>query len=490
MLEPLEEAGSSAGAVYQHRLGTSVQEDSIAFRVDETDNIRLTLLAGPHFLFVLVYRFLDPKTRDVYLLPFNAASPSKPILAGLEYTFVPRFTGEQIFVLTNQNAPNYRIAELHLQPDGTHELIEVVPERDAMIRQWSLHRAYIVVCYLLGTTFKIVIFDFSGTELGEIPLGQGETVRLLPGDSQSDEVLWETESFTQSSSIHRYSIATGTLNPFFEARIQLDSVLYTHKQICYDSKDGTAVSMFLVGRRDVLERTHNPAVLISYGGFRRAMTPQFTAFAAFLMEHGCVFAFPNIRGGAEFGAEWYEAARRRNRQIAFDDFLSAAEWLIKSTLVAPDKLSILGGSNSGLLVGVALTQAPTVFRAVICMAPLLDMLRYHLFDGAVKWREEFGTSDNPHDFHVLQSYSPYHNVSSNTTYPAVMMISGDSDQNCNPLHARKMVARLQSANDCRHPIILDYNEKRGHVPVLPLSTRINALTDRIAFLCDQLELKV
>ena len=164
------------------------------------------------------------------------------------------------------------------------------------------------------------------------------------------------------------------------------------------------------------------------------------------MERGCLFALPNIRGGSEFGAEWHEAAKRRNRQVAFDDFISAAEWLIESGHTGPGKLAIFGGSNSGLLVGVAMTQRPDLFRAVVCMVPMLDMLRYHLFDNAHVWKEEFGTADDPDDFAALLRYSPYHNVRDGTAYPATMIVSGDSDQNCNPLHARKMTARLQAAN--------------------------------------------
>ena len=218
------------------------------------------------------------------------------------------------------------------------------------------------------------------------------------------------------------------------------------------------------------------------------MTPQFSVFVAFLMERGCLFALPNIRGGSEFGSQWHDAAKRRKRQVAIDDFLSAGEWLIESGRTKAGKLAIFGGSNSGLLVGAAMTQRPDLFRAVVCMVPMLDMLRYHLFDNAHVWKEEFGTADDPEDCAALLGYSPYHNVRDGTCYPATMIVSGDCDQNCNPLHARKMTARLQAANSSESPIFLDYSRHRGHSPVLPLSERVEALTDRMAFLCDQLNL--
>jgi prolyl oligopeptidase len=245
--------------------------------------------------------------------------------------------------------------------------------------------------------------------------------------------------------------------------------------------------MFLMGRRDVLESGLQPTIMTSYGGYGVSMTPQFSIFVTFLAERGCLFALPNIRGGSEFGVEWHNAAKRRNRQTAYDDFLSALEWLVKTGRSSPERLAIFGGSNSGLLVGAALTQRPDLFRAAVCMVPLLDMLRYHLFDNAHIWREEYGTADDPEDFAVLASYSPYHRIRQGATYPATMIVSGDADKNCNSLHARKMTARLQAANASPYPILLDYNKFRGHSPVLPLSERIAGLTDRMAFLCDQLQ---
>ena len=240
--------------------------------------------------------------------------------------------------------------------------------------------------------------------------------------------------------------------------------------------------------RDVLGKADNPTIMTSYGGFGISMTPQFSVFVAFLMELGCLFALPNIRGGSEFGAAWHMAAKRRNRQTAFDDFLRAAEWLLQTNRTAPGKLAIFGGSNSGLLVGAALTQRPDLFRAAVCMVPILDMLRYHLFDNAHVWKEEFGTAEDPEDFAALAKYSPYHQVRDGVAYPATLIVSGDRDRNCNPLHARKMAARLQAASSSTLPVLLDYSTFRGHSPVLPLSVRIEALTDRAAFVCHNLQL--
>ena len=220
------------------------------------------------------------------------------------------------------------------------------------------------------------------------------------------------------------------------------------------------------------------------------MTPRFSILVAILVDLGAIFALPEIRGGSEFGAAWYEAARGRRRQVAIDDFLAAAEWLCKRGLSSPQKLAIFGGSNSGLLVGAAMTQRPDLFRAILCLAPLLDMVRYEQLDPLRNWQHEYGTAEDPEDFLALRAYSPYHNVREDVAYPSALFVSGDQDERCNPAHARKMAARLQGARMQTNPILLDYSRERGHSPTLPLSVRVESLTRRIAFLCKELGIEV
>jgi prolyl oligopeptidase len=220
------------------------------------------------------------------------------------------------------------------------------------------------------------------------------------------------------------------------------------------------------------------------------MTPRFSILVEIMLELGCVFALPNIRGGSEFGKNWHEAARGRNRQVAYDDFLAAADWICSNGITKPERLAIFGGSNSGLLVAAAMTQRPELFRAVLCIAPILDMLRYEQFGNARKWREEYGTVENVDDFHALHAYSPYHRVRENVNYPATLFVTGDKDMQCDPAHVRKMAARLQNRQDQRHPILVDYSSERGHTPNLPLSVRIEALTHRLAFLCSELGIAI
>jgi prolyl oligopeptidase len=477
-------------AAYQHILGTSSTEDRETFYAGEDERLRLGLLSDKKRLGFFVCRFLDKTLTDIYLRPFEEDGPPVLTFGQIDYMLGLRLMDDKILAITDRNAPNRRIVEIRLQKNGEHEWIDIVPENDTPIANWLVVGDSIFVSYMREMTHQIRIFDFSGQEQGDVPIRNGETLHIIGGSPDSDELFLATESFTEPIGIFRHSAKTNKRTLWVKTNISFDSVDYGHSQIWYMSKDGTRIPMYLVGRRDVLGRTGNPTIMTSYGGYGVSMTPQFSIFVAFLMERGCLFALPNIRGGSEFGVEWHNAAKRRNRQTAYDDFLSAAEWLIKTGRTSSGKLAIFGGSNSGLLVGAALTQRPDLFGAVVCMVPMLDMLRYHLFDNAHVWKDEFGTVDDPDDFAALARYSPYHQVRQGVAYPATMIVSGDADRNCNPLHARKMTARLQAANVSEHPIFLDYSKFRGHSPVLPLSERIEALTDRMAFLCDQLQLPV
>jgi len=450
----------------------------------------LHIIPGENYLGFLIFRFCDRTYTDFHLWTFDNDSPPEVLVQRAEYKFAPLLLRDRILAITDQCAPNSKIVEVRPQAGRPPEVVDIVPERDCPIRDWAVASNSIFVSYIREIKVEIHVFDLQGNKLGKLPVGKTDTVRIVGVSAEDDELLVERESFTEPIQLYRYSPQSGDLNLWAERAIPFDSQEYAHTQVWFSAKDGTRVPMFLVGRHEALAAGSHPTIMTSYGGFGVPMTPQFSVFVAFLMERGCLFALPNIRGGSEFGVEWHNAARRRNRQVAIDDFVAAAEWLIQANRTKPQELAIFGGSNSGLLVGAAMTQRPDLFRAVMCMAPMLDMLRYHLFDNAHLWIDEFGTADDPDDFTALARYSPYQQVRYGAAYPATMIVSGDADRNCNPLHARKMAARLQAANRSDRPIVLDYSPFRGHSPVLPLSERVGALTDRMAFLCEQLGLAV
>jgi len=488
--EGLNAARPNYRAAYHHVLGTPFDQDRSVFFAGEDAKLRLCLIGGADHLGFLVYHFQRTKCTDFYVKALESDDPPVAVVQAATFVFAPALLNDRLLAETDRDAPNLKIVEVRSAENREPEFIDIVATQNARIQNWCVAGQHIFVSYLREAETEIVIFDLAGNQLERLASDKGGTLRLLDGPVEATEVFFETESFAQPVSIWRYNPKTTTRDIWFRKQIPFASERCASRQVWYESSDGTIVPMYLFARNDVLEDGCHPVIMTSYGGYGVPMTPQFSAFVAFLVERGCLFALPNIRGGSEFGTAWHTAATRRCKQTSYDDFLAAARWLIGTGRTKPGRLAIFGGSNSGLLVAAALTQRPELFRAVVCMVPLLDMLRYHLFDNAHVWAEEFGTADDPEDFAALLAYSPYQNVRDCVAYPAVLLVSGDADRNCNPLHARKMTARLQAANSSEYPILLDYSEFRGHSAVLPLSTRSEALTDRMAFLCDQLQLQV
>jgi prolyl oligopeptidase len=224
-----------------------------------------------------------------------------------------------------------------------------------------------------------------------------------------------------------------------------------------------------------------------YGGFSVNMEPAFSASLYVWLDAGGSYAVPNIRGGGEYGEAWHQAGMLRAKQNAFDDFEAAADYLVKGKYTSPAKLAISGGSNGGLLVGAALTQRPDLYRAVVCAVPLLDMIRYPLFGSGRTWVEEYGDPANEDDYKALRAYSPYQHVRPGVAYPAVLMLSADSDDRVDPMHARKMVAALQ-ADSTGGPVLLRIEKHAGHGGADLVKSAVESKADMYAFLFQQLGL--
>ncbi|HEX6755722.1 MAG TPA: prolyl oligopeptidase family serine peptidase [Mycobacteriales bacterium] len=257
-------------------------------------------------------------------------------------------------------------------------------------------------------------------------------------------------------------------------------------RVHYRSKDGTEVHMFVVAPVAAPDRPR-PTVLYGYGGFNNAITPAYTPSMLAWVEAGGVWAVANLRGGSEHGEEWHRAGMRERKQNVFDDFLAAAERLVADGWTTPEQLGIYGGSNGGLLVGAALTQRPDLFAAVICSAPLLDMVRYELFGLGRTWNDEYGTAEDTTELGWLLGYSPYHRVVEGTKYPAVLFTTFGSDTRVDPMHARKMTAALQHATASDRPVLLRTEHEVGH-GARSVSRTVRLSVDQLAFFADRLGL--
>jgi prolyl oligopeptidase len=469
-----------------HQFGATAS-DPILFRAPRTPRSRLLLSAGSACLGATYLREDGADLRiGFHIARHDLHRQWEPVFTNRLAPYWPILHQGRIFVWTEDRAPNGKLIEV--ASNGT-TLRVVIPESEAPIRQIARAGDRFYVLNLVNRQWNIRSRTLEGVPAGTIPLPAHGTVQLLPGLSdQSQSLFYSYESFTDPLRLCEYRPEGGVTVPTTESlpSIGLEHV-HVH-EVCFHSKDGTRIPISLVMRNGLALSTPQPAILTGYGGFGAAMTPQFSVLVAVLVELGAVFAVPSIRGGGEFGKAWHEAGRGRNRQVAIDDFIAAAEWLAGWNTISPRLVGAFGGSNGGLLIAAAVTQRPDLFRAVLCIAPLLDMVRHERFDQARKWRLEYGTVGDAEDFDALYRYSPYHRIEEGVNYPATLFVTGDRDDRCNPAHVRKMAARLQSRPVQTNSILVDYSAERGHSPVLPFSVRTAALSRRIAFLANELGL--
>ena len=479
-------------AVLWHRFGTARSLDTEVFFAGERPDVFLGILDAmdAKLLAYVVYTVGTRPRTSLYLQSMPPAAAPTLVLHNIEGQFAPFFVGEQLFAYTDVGALNARIVQIAFANPAPPQWRDVVPESQQRIQQFAVAAGQLFVTRTDRFSSRVERFDLTGDQKSEfLRLGQG-TVDLLNPTHSGTELFYRCTSMTEPSVVYRHDPEQGKTSTWDKAKVPFDPALFAVEEVTYPSKDGTLVPLLLAVKRDLLHSGPLPTFLTGYGGFGSCVTPRFTAFGTFLMEQGFLFAVPALRGGSELGEEWHSAGQRHNRQSSFDDFVAAAEWLLAQGRSLPGRIAIGGGSNAGLLVGAAVTQRPDLFCAAICLGPLLDMTRYHLFDFAAGWAEEYGSPDDEQDFRSLLAYSPYHRVQEGTRYPALLFISGDADTRCNPMHTRKMVARLQAANCSDRPILLDYKPAWGHTPVQPLSAKIEAVIDRLAFLCHEIGIQV
>jgi len=473
---------SERRSVQYHRFGG---EDREIFSIEAEGRPRLVswLSDSGRWMLHVVLRSGAPARRTIYHQNLADQQAARMIREGDSSAFVPLLASDRLFAMEMDGAPNGRVVEMRIDEDLCPV---VVPEGSTRIDNVRAVGDRLLIVDTVDIAHRVRVYDLDGRRLQDLPLPGHGTVKLFP--AMAGRLFLQYSSIGTPPAIYRYDSASGSLS-LWRSRTPRGSL--PRLSVCREhsiSKDGTAIPITVFSREGATFPA--PAILNGYGGFGASLTPEFTVLHTLLAEWGCAIAIPNIRGGSELGSEWHHAAQRRRKQTAFDDFIAAAEWLIAVGWAGAGKLGIIGGSNGGLLVGAALTQRPDLFQAAVSIGPILDMLRYHRFGHAHFWADEFGTADDPEDFAVLHSYSPYHRVRDGVRYPATLLISGDADRRCDAAHARKMAARLQQASTSGLPVLLDYSMERGHSPTLPLAQRIESLTDRLAFLCEQLGVEV
>jgi len=476
-------------AAFWHRFGTRQSQDRETFFAGEESNLFLGILSSPdsNLLAYAVFSTGTSPRTSVYLQEMSSEPSEATLVVGeIEGCFVPFFVRGHLLVFTDFAAPNFRVVRIDLENPDPSSWHDVVPESDKRIQQFAVAGDQVFVTRIDRFSTKVEVFGLDGGQKEASAFPACGTIDLLSRTNATEKLFYSYTSISKPAAVYCYNASRENVSTWNEANTPVDLPAIAVEETAYTSTDGTLVPLFLAARKDFLGSGPLPTFLTGYGGFGSCVTPRFTAFATFLMEKGFLFAVPALRGGSELGEQWHRAGKRENRQNSFDDFAAAAEWLIAQQRSIPGRIAIGGGSNAGLLVGAAITQRPDLFCAAICLGPLLDMTRYHLFDFAAGWADEFGSPEDREDLQSLLAYSPYHHVQDGVAYPAMLLISGNADTRCNPMHARKMTARLQTATASTKAVLLDYKTAWGHTPVQPHSAKIEALTDRLAFICHEL----
>jgi len=470
--------------VFVHRMGSEPSQDREVFGrgYGPEKIIGSELSEDGRYLLIHVLYGSSGDRAEIYVQNLAEHGPIVPIVNDIPVRFRAWVAGGQLFLLTDWKAPKGRILAVDLKDPARERWHEVVPESDAVIEDLFPAGGRLVVVYTQNASSRLRVFAPSGKLIREVSLPAIGSVSKVRGRWSRDEVFFQFETFHIPPTIYRYGVAKGTQEVWARVQAPIDSAKYDVQQVWYTSKDGTKAPMFLVYARGIKLDGSNATLLTGYGGFNVSETPTYTSRAAAWISSGGVYALATLRGGGEFGEEWHHAGMHEKKQNVFDDFIAAAEWLIRNGYTKPARLAIRGSSNGGLLVGAALTQRPDLYTAVVCGYPLLDMLRYHRFLVARWWVPEYGSSDDPEQFKYIYAYSPYHHVEPGRKYPAVLFLTGDSDTRVAPLHARKMAARLQAATASGLPVLLHYDTKAGHSGGTPISKQVDDLTDEFGFL--------
>ena len=393
-------------------------------------------------------------------------------------------TDGKALVLTDYNAPNKRLMQIDLRYPKKENWKVVIPEGDSVIKSVTPAGGRLLVQVEKDASDKLYEYDPDGLLIREVTLPSYGSV-YLSADKDSDEVYYSFASFTSPSTTYSLDLKTGESKLLHQTEVGgINPEDYITEQVFYPSKDGTMIPMFLTYKKGLEKNGQNPVYLYGYGGFNISLTPGFSPNRLLWLENGGIYAQANLRGGSEYGEEWHQSGTKLNKKNVFDDFLSAAEYLISNQYTSPDYLTIEGGSNGGLLVGATVNMRPDLFKVAIPRVGVMDMMRYHLFTIGWNWASDYGRSDDSKEMaEYLYSYSPLHNIKNDgTPYPAILITTADHDDRVVPAHSFKYAAQLQASDTGDAPKLIRIDSKAGHGGGKPISKVIDEYTDLYSFI--------
>ena len=470
--------------LYFHALGTSQAKDALIFGGTQAQKHRYVgagVTEDQRYLVVTAANATSGNKLFVQDLA-QKGSALVPVLTHEDSdTYVVDTEGDQLFLMTNLNAPNQRLVRTSIADPTPDTWVDVIPEKEHVLSV-NTGGGYFFADYMIDAISKVYQYRRDGSLVREVALPGVGTASGFGAKAEETKLYYSFTNYSTPGVIYAYDIAAGASQVHWQPNIDFDPAQYTSEQVFYTSKDGTKVPMIITYKKGLKRDGKNPTMLYGYGGFNVSLTPSFSITHAVWLEQGGIYAVPNLRGGGEYGKAWHDAGTKMQKQNVFDDFIAAAEYLIAEKYTSKEFLAIRGGSNGGLLVGATMTQRPDLMAVALPAVGVLDMLRYHTFTAGAGWAYDYGTAeDSPEMLAYLKGYSPVHNVKKGTAYPATLITTGDHDDRVVPAHSFKFAAALQAAQSGSNPTLIRIETNAGHGAGTPVSKTIEQTADIFGF---------
>jgi prolyl oligopeptidase len=480
--------------LYYHRLGTPQSEDVLVYHRPEQPKWSVNGGVSDDGRYLIIYIGDGTTSRKNRIVYKDLSEPyGLPVDLIDNHDSVNSFItndGPIFYFKTDWEAPRGRVVAVDIRKPDRKNWKEVIAEGESTLQGVNFVGNLLVCRNLKDARTQVKMHRLDGRFVREVDLPGIGSALGFGGKPQETETFYTFTSFNSPGRTYRYDLITGKSTLHREPKVKFNPDDYVVKQIFYASKDGTKIPMFISHKKGLKLDGNNPTLLYGYGGFNISLTPTFSVGRLAWMEMGGVYAQANIRGGGEYGQKWHRAATRLNRPKAYEDFIAAAEWLVENKYTQPSRLAIQGGSNGGLLVGAVMCKRPDLFGACLPAVGVMDMLRFHKFTAGRFWTDDYGSSDDPEEFKVLLSYSPYHNLKEGTRYPATLVTTADHDDRVVPSHSFKFASQLQHCQSGPAPVLIRIETRAGHGAGRPTSMAIEETADLWAFLVANLKMKV
>lgn len=470
--------------VYYHKVGTSQALDELVYQDVEHPMRNFTTQVTDDDKYLILYVTESTSGNNIMIKNLQRNEDFVQLTIGFEFDYkVIDHIDDNLYVVTNYKAPKYRLVSINVRAVDVGNWREIIPEKKDVLEGATLVGNKIVCNYIQDAHSNIEIYNTKGDFLNTIKLPTLGTASDFSSEMKDSIGFYSFTSFAYPSTIFKYNLETGKSTEFFKPKVDADLSQFEVEQVFYTSKDGTKVPMFIVHKKNIVLDGTNPTLLYGYGGFNISLMPYFSPGRLVWLEDGGVYAVANIRGGGEYGENWHKAGTKLNKQNVFDDFISAAEYLIDKKYTSSKKLAIEGGSNGGLLIGAVVNQRPDLFQVAIPEVGVMDMLRFQKFTIGWSWVSDYGSSEDSLQFENLYRYSPLHNIRDDVTYPAVLVTTADHDDRVVPAHSFKYIATLQEKQARkRNPMLIRIQTRAGHGMGKPTTMAIDEATDIYSFI--------